>query len=150
MLFAEVKLQRGDDPHRLLAHGLKLAGQGPRQTFSQPCSCFEGKYCRIYPDRPVRCRTFECGLLKRVAADEMKVNAALAIIRKARARVRTIHELLRQLGETDDTLSLTQRYAKVVARPIDLARRGETVRARSKLVRAMHDLMEMLHRDFRS
>src|ERR1041385_4460265 len=71
-LFADVELRKGDDAKRLAGLGLTIGkkGQG-KLAFSQPCACFDGKFCTIYEARPKRCRTFECGLLKKVATDEI-------------------------------------------------------------------------------
>ena len=68
VLFADVELQKGDDAKRLAEIGLLLGKKGGQKAFTQPCGCFDGTFCRIYDDRPKRCRTFECGLLKRVQA----------------------------------------------------------------------------------
>ena len=68
VLFADVELRKGDDAGRLAELGLSLGMKGSKLAFAQPCTCFDGKFCKIYADRPKRCRTFECGLLKRVQA----------------------------------------------------------------------------------
>ncbi len=85
VLFADVELRAGDDAEQLKKLGLTLEkkGQG-KLAFAQPCACFDGKLCGIYAERPKRCRTFECGLLKRVQTDELKADAALKIISKAK------------------------------------------------------------------
>src|SRR5271170_4181088 len=85
VLFADVELRAGDDAERLRQLGLTLEkkGQG-RLAFVQPCACFDGKFCGIYADRPKRCRTFECGLLKRVQAGGLDADAALKTIAKTK------------------------------------------------------------------
>ena len=84
-LFADVELRADDDAKRLKKLGLTLEAKGRgKLAFAQPCACFEGKLCSIYHDRPMRCRTFECGLLKRVEANEMTPNAALKKISAAK------------------------------------------------------------------
>src|SRR5271154_2938594 len=77
-LFADVELRAGDDAKRLKQLGFALESKGRgKLAFAQPCACFDGKFCTVYADRPKRCRTFECGLLKRVGADELGASAAL-------------------------------------------------------------------------
>src|SRR5437868_1476023 len=78
VIFADVRLQRGDDPGRLRALGLPIAtphapssasplrktGGVPAPRFAQPCAALDGCRCRIYADRPAYCRQFDCLLLK--------------------------------------------------------------------------------------
>src|SRR5208337_2660907 len=76
VLFADVELQKGDNAGRLIDLGMSLKKKGMKRAFTQPCQCFDGKLCKIYNDRPKRCATFECGLLKRVQSGAMPVPAA--------------------------------------------------------------------------
>src|SRR5437867_9164117 len=69
VLFKDVELQPADDAARLKALGLPLDGSR-KAKFSQPCAALCGCHCGIYADRPMRCRQFECALLKSVAAGE--------------------------------------------------------------------------------
>jgi uncharacterized protein len=101
VLFADVKLQKGDAARRLAELGLELKKPGRKTAFPQPCAGFDGTLCRIYADRPRYCRAFECGLLKRVQAGEMGVKAALKIIADARRRVEKVRRRLQRLGQND-------------------------------------------------
>src|ERR1700733_4283676 len=84
-LFADVELRAGDDAKKLRRLGPTLfAKTKTKLAFPQPCACFDGKLCKIYNDRPKRCRLFECGLLKKVEAGEMTTNAALKKISDAK------------------------------------------------------------------
>ncbi len=77
-LFADVELCAEDDPKRLSELGLSLMKKGrDRLAFTQPCACFDGKFCKIYADRPKHCTLFEGALLKKVSAGEMKADDAL-------------------------------------------------------------------------
>src|ERR1700759_4660691 len=90
-LFADAELRAGDDAKRLTKLGLALKKKGRTKiAFAQPCACFNGRLCTIYPDRPKRCRLFECGLLKAVNAGEMKVGMALKKIAKAKEIVKGV------------------------------------------------------------
>ncbi len=148
VLFADVKLRPGDDARRLAELGLTLEKKGRQQAFAQPCACFDGKLCRIYAERPVRCRTFECGLLKRVQAGELSAAAALKKIADAQRLAKKVRELLLRLGDRDVTLALTRRYARVMREPVDLSSPEQMVAARGELMLAVNDLMHALQRDF--
>src|SRR5271170_4644277 len=113
VLFADVELRAGDDAERLRQLGLTLEkkGQG-RLAFAQPCACFDGKFCGIYADRPKRCRTFECGLLKKVQSGEMTATAALKKISETKILAEKVRGLLRSLGEKSEWLAMTKRYAQ--------------------------------------
>ena len=148
VLFGDVELQPGDDARRLAALGLPLERKGRKLRAAQPCACFDGKLCRIYEQRPIRCRAFECGLLKRAQAGEIEVAAALRAIKQARRHAETVRKLLVQLGQTDERLPLNRRYANVMAEPIDLAGDERIVELRSELMLAVHRLVQILERDF--
>jgi Fe-S-cluster containining protein len=147
-LFADVELRAGDDAKRLAELGLLIEKKTPTKlAFAQPCACFDGKLCKIYDDRPKRCRTFECGLLKKVQADKMTANAALKKISEAKILVKKVRELLRLLGQRDERAALTHRYAAAMSAPADLSDGGDAER-RGELMMAVNDLMQTLQRDF--
>ena len=149
VLFSDVELRAGDDPARLAALGLTLVKKGPRtQAFAQPCACFDGKLCGIYGDRPQRCRTFECGLLKRLHAGELAADAALKTIAQTRRQAETVRGLLRQWGQTDERWAMTQRYASAMSAPMDLADSEGDSERRGELMLAVDGLMKRLQKDF--
>jgi Fe-S-cluster containining protein len=147
-LFADVELRAGDDAARLKKRGLILVrkGQG-KLAFAQPCACFDGKLCGIYADRPKRCRLFECGLLKRVETGEMTSNAALKKIFEAKKRATRVRELLRATGQVEEQKALTERYSEAMSAPVDMAEEADAER-RGQLMLAVHELMQILQRDF--
>ena len=147
-LFADVELRAGDDAKRLAKLGLTLEQKTKSKVaFAQPCACFDGKLCGIYQDRPKRCRLFECGLLKKVDAGELTAGAALKKISEAKRRAEKIRELLRSLGQHDERMALTHRYAEAMSAPIDLADAAGAER-HGELMLAVNDLMTQLQRDF--
>jgi len=148
VLFGDVKLQKGDDTRHLAGLGLPLKKPAGRPAFQQPCACFDGRLCRIYADRPIQCRAFECGVLKRVQAGELDAEAALRKIDEARKLADKVRELLCRLGDRSETLVLTQRYAVVMRQPIDLSGPEEAAENRGALMLAVNDLMHRLQRDF--
>jgi len=149
VLFADVELRAGDDAARLVELGLALVKKGrSKLAFAQPCACFDGKLCGIYADRPQRCRTFECGLLKRVQAGELGADAALKTIAKTKRQAETVRGLLRQLGQNDERLAMTRRYAETMSAPIDLADHETDAERRGELMLAVAELMTQLQRDF--
>ena len=147
-LFADVELRAGDDAKRLAKLGLSLMRKGSGKTaFAQPCACFDGTLCRIYADRPKRCRLFECGLLKRVEAEEMTAKAALKKITEAKKRAGHVRELLRLLGQRDEAMALTHRYGEAMSAPVDMSDETDAER-RGELMLAVSDLMQLLQKDF--
>lgn len=127
VIFADVQLQAGDVPRKLETLGLRLTptgretnarseaacGPNPRPLKScQPCSAFDGSRCRIYNDRPVYCREFECLLLGKLRGGRTSGAAALREVRKAKTQVERVLALLRQLGDMDEDLPLAKRFAR--------------------------------------
>jgi hypothetical protein len=148
VLFADVELQKGDNAGRLNDLGMALNKKGMKRMFAQPCRCFDGKLCRIYADRPKRCATFECGLLKRFQSGEMTAPAALKRIADAKKLAEKVRQLLRRLGDNDEQLVLTKRYGRMMAKPIDLSAGEDIGEARGELMLAVNDLMHVVQRDF--
>ena len=147
-LFADVELRVGDDPQRLAKLGLTvLQKTKTKLAFSQPCACFDGKFCKIYAERPKRCRLFECGLLKQVEAGKMSAGPALEKISEAKALAEKVRGLLHESGQRDEQMALTHRYAEVMHAPVDLSVEGAAER-RGELMLAVNDLMQRLERDF--
>jgi len=146
-LFADVELRAGDDAKRLAKLGLSLVKKGKTKlAFAQPCVCFDGKLCGIYADRPTRCRLFECGLLKRVAAGEMGASAALRKISEAKALAKKVRDLLQSLGQPQEKLALSKCYAAAMSESIDLA--GDNAERRGELMLAVNGLMHVVQKDF--
>jgi Fe-S-cluster containining protein len=148
VLFADVELGKGDDTQRLAELGLTLKKKGSKPAFAQPCVCFDGTRCRIYAERPAYCRAFECGLLKRVQAGGMEAEAALGKIDAAQQLAEKVRQLLRGLGDKDEQLALTRRYAQAMREPVDLSGSEDAVELRGELMLAVNDLMQTLQRDF--
>jgi Fe-S-cluster containining protein len=148
VLFADVELRTGDDAGRLVELGLSLTKKGSKLAFTQPCKCFDGKLCNIYADRPKRCRTFECGLLKRVQTGGLDTDAALKTIAETKRQAEKVRGLLRQLGQNDEWLAMTKRYQEVMSAPIDMSDHETDSERRGELMLAVDKLMRQLQRDF--
>lgn len=127
VLFKDVELQSGDDAERLGWLGLPIHEKRrvPQKTgrppparakmikFPQPCAALcDGNRCRIYAERPARCREFECALFKSVAAGKTELTAALKTIRAARQRADQVRRFLRALGDIDEHLALSLRFKR--------------------------------------
>lgn len=147
VIFADVRLQPGDDAPRLRSLGLPVGtprsgARLPRLT--QPCAAFDGSRCRTYADRPQYCRQFECVLLKSVQAARTEPAAALCIIRTARARADKVRRLLRALGDTDESLRLSARFRRMGKRLMKRDLDEETADTYAQLTLAVHDLNLLL------
>ena len=148
VLFADVRLQAGDDAARLQSLGVKLREGRATARFNQPCSCLDGKLCRIYPDRPMRCRTFECRLLQRTQSGEVGEGTALKKIAKAHRCAEDVRRILRALGDTDEAVPLSRRYQRMMRRAIDLSADEKQIELRGELMLAVSRLVGILEQDF--
>lgn len=70
---------------RLLALGFTIREDGSGVAFALPCHLLDGACCTIYDERPSKCRTFRCGLLKRLDRDEVTVAEAQDVVAKAKS-----------------------------------------------------------------
>jgi len=147
VLFADVRLVKGDNSLLLEELGLNLKRIRGKPAFDQPCACFDGRLCTAYEHRPSRCRAFDCHTLKQARAGDVTSTTALGRIREARRQADEIRSLLRSLGNQDESLPLTKRYQAVMSQPIDLADPGQADQ-RGELMMAVNTFMNRLHRDF--
>lgn len=147
VLFKDVELQPGDDAAKLRRIGLPFV-TSRKLKFPQPCAALDGCRCRIYADRPSRCRDFECALLKSVAAGETEVPAALRTIRETQKRAEKVRRLLRASGDANERLALSLRFKRTQRRfessPFDEGA-GDTF---GELTLAVHNLNLLLREKF--
>jgi len=158
VLFRDVELQMSDDRERLVSLGLplkELSRRQPERTkglkskIPQPCAALcAGNLCRIYEERPSRCREFECALLKRVHQDELELPAALRTIRSAQQRAAKVRRLLRELGDTDESLALSLRFKRVRRRLESGSASDTEIETYADLALAVHELNVVLSREF--
>lgn len=114
-LFRDVELQPGDDAAKLRALGLPIPRSARRvPRFAQPCAalCADLR-CRVYADRPARCRQFECAVFKAVASGEVEPPAALKTIRQTRQMAEKVRRLLRELGDAGEGTALAKRFQRL-------------------------------------
>jgi uncharacterized protein len=159
-IFADVKLQRGDDARRLAELGLPLVKGGTRKTtgagqsawigcrFLQPCVGFDGCRCVLYAHRPQYCRQFECALLQRVKAGATKSAEALRVIRQGHRRVEDVKRLLRECGDADEQLALGVRFRRTARRLERTALNQDAAAFYGRLTLAVHDLNCLLSEAF--
>lgn len=152
VIFADVQLQSADDARELRALGLAFLpnqkSKPENQKFRQPCAAFEGCRCRIYAERPRYCREFECLLLKSVKAGRIKSTEAQRVIRSALRCVKKVKRLLRELGDTDDTVALAKRFRRTKRRLESGPLNDAAAQIFGELSLAFHDLNVLLSESF--
>ena len=154
-LFRDVELQPGDDVAKLRTLGLPIPHSALRTPhFKQPCValCSDLK-CRVYAERPTRCREFECALFKAVSGGKAELPAALKTVRQTRLLAEKVRRLLRELGDAGERVSLARRFKRVKRKfdagelPADLD--AETAYDRfADLSLAVHELDMRLRANF--
>jgi hypothetical protein len=91
-MFTHIRLQQGD------REALERT-RYPREAIGDdriplPCPMLEGTCCSIYPDRPHKCRTYRCDVLKAVEDEALPIEEALGTVRQARALLARLRELM--------------------------------------------------------
>lgn len=149
VIFRDVELQASDDPKPLQAAGLAINIRRHAATISQPCAALGPDLrCRVYADRPTRCRDFECDLFKAVARDELDLPTALKVIRTTRQRAVKVQKLLRRTGNDDETSPLARRFQRVQRRCEAGALADDAIDAFGELSLAVHALNVVLSTRF--
>lgn len=116
-LFHSVLLQLGEDPRQLSSLGLKIKKKAGQTFFYQPCPAHHKGQCHIYPDRPYRCRQFNCQQLVRLEEDKTTELQALETIREARRMVTRVEQLVERVEETNPLRGLATRCAAALDTP---------------------------------
>lgn len=157
VLFKDVELQAGDSSAHLASLGFPIRirargaanGKSPKAKFSQPCAALcADNCCRAYPDRPTRCREFECAVFKAVQTGDVELPAALRTIRSARQRAERVRSLLRETGDTNEGLALSLRF-KQTRRRMESGLAGEAeIDTFAELTLAVHALNVLLSQEF--
>jgi len=142
-LFHSVLLQIGEDSRRLASLGLKIKKRGGQTFFYQPCPTHHSGQCRIYPDRPRRCREFNCQQLLRLADGKTTETQALEIIGQARRLVDRVKQHLELVEETNPLRGLATRCAAA----LDTGSPGPL---HEQLKSAMNALESFLESEFRA
>ena len=150
VIFADVQLRPADNAARLRLLGLAFVqkSKAGSEKFRQPCAAFAGCKCNIYPERPSYCREFECLLLKGVKAGEVKISEAQKLIRLALKQAATVKRLLRQLGDTNESLALSKRVRRMTRKVERSPYDREAAHLFAELTLAAHKLNVLLSDKF--
>lgn len=147
ILFHGMAVQPGDSLRALTAKGLRAKRRDGELQFLQPCPAHADNCCRIYAERPQRCRVFACRQLEAVAHGEISETAAMEKIHEARRCSDRVRELLALLGDERTTRPLATRCAGIFTPPLDPSPQAQAWR--DELHAAVDKLEELLANDFR-
>jgi uncharacterized protein len=151
-LFGHVRLGPDDDANKLKSLGLPVSvsrARPPLAHFPQPCMALcADRTCRLYADRPLQCRTFECGVYKDTQAGRIKFSAALRLVKQARQLANQVRRLLRDLGDTEEHRSLSERFHRTQRRIESGIADEAAAHAFAELSLAVHSLNLLTHDKF--
>ena len=148
VLFHGIAVQPADSLPSMAAKGLKAKRRDGELQFLQPCPAHDGNCCRIYANRPQRCRAFACRQLEGVFNGQILESAAMEKIQEARMRSDRVRELLEMLGDDRKNRPLATRCAGIFTPPLDPSPHAEALR--EELRGAMTALEAMLANHFRT
>jgi hypothetical protein len=141
VLFADVRPEPGDRSPLF---------NGNRSRVVQPCLAFNAATCAcaIYPERPARCRKFECRQLLGVRNGTTTTEKALRQIRAVHELAAEVGKLLTELGFNHERLPLSRRSQRCQR----AAERGELPEVQldrlADLQLAVHRLTGLLAKEF--
>lgn len=146
VLFHTVRLQAQDSAKQLAALGFRLKHKQAHTVFEQPCQAWKPEGCKIYDDRPCRCRQFECRQVSQLTSGMISWESALAAVSEASFRVSRLQLALEQCGSRNANRPLLKRAAMLLNE-----NGGEPVsnEAFRNLREAMLDLEAWLDQEFR-
>lgn len=148
VLFHGMAVQPEDSVRAYAAKGLKAKRRDGELQFLQPCPAHDGNHCRIYADRPGRCRDFNCRQLEGVLKGEILEPAAIEKIQEAKRLSNRLQDLLEMLGDNRKKRPLATRCAGIFTPPLDPSPEAEALR--KELRDTMSALEEVLAKEFRT
>src|SRR5262245_31137270 len=149
VLFRDVELRSGDNQAILRSVGAPVRRLQTKTSVPQPCAALcQGNCCRIYADRPQRCREFECALLQRVLAGALAASHARQTIRMAQRCADKVRRLLRELGDIDEQLPLSRRFNRTRRRLESSQLKVGQADVFAELTLAVHELNLLLSGSF--
>jgi Fe-S-cluster containining protein len=150
-LFADVELASSDEASALEVMGLDIEYTDDEDNgglLLQPCGALKGKRCSIYPYRPDCCRTFECRLLQEVKRGAVRVDRAKEKIAEALKQIERVKELVVQLGQCNERLSLKERCVEALALSEEADADPEMNQRREELEAAMITVERLIQETF--
>ena len=137
-LFARVPVSASEG-ERLSRHSVDVQVR-PDGSLALPqrCAALNGCACRVYEDRPERCRQYQCNLYSAVAEGEVSAEEAAEVIEGAKQR---IAELARVFDD-DVRPDVVSRFRDALAGPL-----APEVSAEARA--AFEELQSYLDRHFR-
>ncbi len=149
-LFADVELASCDEALTLEVMGLEIEDDegDVGGLLLQPCRALKGKRCSIYAHRPDCCRTFECRLLQQVRRGVVGLDQAQAKIAEALDRIKSVRDLVVQLGPGNEQLPLKERCAEARELSEHRATEPQTNRKRVELQAAMTSVERLIQETF--
>jgi hypothetical protein len=88
-----VPLKPDDEVAPLKAVGINIVSENDLTVFKLPCAALKNCACTVYANRPQRCRTYKCELLKRFERDDISQQSALEIIDKVKSLKKEMNAL---------------------------------------------------------
>lgn len=149
VLFKDVELPLGHHTDRLAKLGLAVQRHHRHGSLPQPCAALgDGNRCRVYTDRPDRCRHFECALFQAVRAGKVEVPTAQRRIRATLLRAEKIRRFFQVLGDTEESLAFSLRFRRIQQRMENGGGDDDTMETYAQLTLAVHDLNRVLRQEF--
>ncbi len=149
VIFADVELQSSEvQSLKSKVQSLASGGKNGKVRLPQPCAAFDGCRCRIYAERPMYCRQFECLLLKNVQAGRIGRTEASRMVRNAKERAEKVRALLRELGDTDEAIALSLRFQRAAKRFEKAPLADGKAETYADLTLAVHDLNMLVREAF--
>jgi Fe-S-cluster containining protein len=149
VIFADVELQSSEvQSLKSKVQSLASGGKNGKVRLPQPCAAFDGCRCRIYAERPMYCRQFECLLLKNVQAGRIGRTEASRMVRTAKERAEKVRALLRELGDTDEAIALSLRFQRAAKRFEKAPLADGKAETYADLTLAVHDLNMLVREAF--
>lgn len=99
-LFAFVAIS-SDEAQTLRSRGLAVIDDKGRLKLAQRCGALEGCRCRVYEQRPMGCRKFDCLLARSLVEKDLPLSDALEIVAEAKARLARLEGLLPKATPSD-------------------------------------------------
>jgi len=81
----------------LKARGVQINIESKRKSFLLPCTAYENCVCKVYTERPKRCITYQCKLLRKCLNDKITWDEAAEVVHSTQLHKKKLEANLRQV-----------------------------------------------------
>ena len=113
-LFKTVPVNPAERLLGLKTRGVQIHIEGERRCLLLPCTAYENCVCKVYTERPKRCTTYQCKLLKQCLNDKITWDEAAEVVHSTQLHKKKLEANLRKVYRISSGESLPDIFQRFI------------------------------------